>query len=192
MFGHGSIWVGRLRLVFLGRPAAPLPNPRKPIFMSQINEALNRPADIQVKGPSGDSPPLLAAGSRPRRPVANWIWPVAIVLFLALAAGLYVAVFQGGHVVKDTPASLVAAPAPAVKSVTAPAPPAPVPVVETKPAKTTRVQGIVFVPANPYAIINGRTVFVGDVVDGLAVAAISADAVTLVGNGRTNQFHVGY
>ena len=158
--------------------------------MSQINEALNHTPGIQASTPAAGVPPMLAVDPRTSRPSMNWIWPVAIVLFLLLIVALWVAISQGAHTVRTVAAN--PAPAPAAKPTAAPAPPAPAPSTQANPVKPTRVQGIIFVPANPYAIINGRTVHVGDTVDGLRVAAISADAVTLAGNGRTNQFHVGY
>jgi hypothetical protein len=42
---------------------------------------------------------------------------------------------------------------------------------------------------HPYAIVGGKTVFVGDAVDGQRVTAISPDTLTLVGNGQTNQLY---
>jgi hypothetical protein len=83
---------------------------------------------------------------------------------------------------------------------------APPPLMETKPpAKTTtapanvtsssppagpppefpvlKLQGIYFRRANPSALINGETVFVGDVVKGVKVMAIERSAVTLELNG---------
>jgi hypothetical protein len=57
-------------------------------------------------------------------------------------------------------------------------PPAPKPVL--------RLQGIVFHPTRPSAVINGKTVFVGDKVTDKRVIAIDADTVTLAGSGETN------
>jgi hypothetical protein len=60
--------------------------------------------------------------------------------------------------------------------VAAPAPPKPAPL---------RLQGILFNPRRPSAMISGKTVFVGDKVGGFRVAAIDQDSVTLAGAGQT-------
>jgi hypothetical protein len=82
--------------------------------------------------------------------------------------------------------------------VAAPAQPAPAPAsnVESnapvvavqpppKPAPL-RLQGIVFSPTSPSAMISGKTVYVGDKLGEMRVVAISQLSATLVGNGETN------
>jgi hypothetical protein len=54
-----------------------------------------------------------------------------------------------------------------------------------KPAPL-RLQGIVFNPASPSAMISGKTVFVGDKLGEMRVVAINQLSATLVGNGETN------
>lgn len=49
-----------------------------------------------------------------------------------------------------------------------------------------KLQGIVFNPRRPSAVINGRTLFVGERIAGFRVVAIGQDSATLVGGGRTN------
>lgn len=49
-----------------------------------------------------------------------------------------------------------------------------------------KIQGIAYDPVQPSAIINGKTAFVGEEVDGMRVLGISRTAVTLVVNGWTN------
>ena len=49
-----------------------------------------------------------------------------------------------------------------------------------------RLQGIVYNPRRPSALINGRIVFVGDRVRDLHVIAIRSNEVVLAGNNRTN------
>ena len=61
--------------------------------------------------------------------------------------------------------------------VAAPPPPKPAPL---------RLQGIVFNPKRPSAMINGKLVFIGDKVRDLRVMAIDQDSATLVGAGQTN------
>jgi hypothetical protein len=49
-----------------------------------------------------------------------------------------------------------------------------------------KLQGIVYNPKRPSALINGRVVFVGDRIQDLRILAIHSDAVLLAGAGRTN------
>ncbi len=61
----------------------------------------------------------------------------------------------------------------------------PAPVVQ-QPPPTPRLQGIVFDRKRPSAVINGKTVFIGDRVAGFRVVAIGRDNATLVSSTRTN------
>src|SRR5579862_7603123 len=54
------------------------------------------------------------------------------------------------------------------------------------PPAPLKLQGIVYSPHRPSALINGRVVFVGDRVRDLKVTAIHASDVLLTGEGRTN------
>lgn len=57
----------------------------------------------------------------------------------------------------------------------------------TEPAPPPlKLQGIVYNPRRPSALINGRVVFVGDRIRDLKISAIHADNVVLTGMGRTN------
>lgn len=58
----------------------------------------------------------------------------------------------------------------------------------TPPAKPAlpKLQGIVFNPRRPSAVINGKTLFLGDRVAGFRVVAIGPDSATLVSGGQTN------
>lgn len=49
-----------------------------------------------------------------------------------------------------------------------------------------RLQSIYYKPASPSVMINGRTLYVNDQVQGVTVAAIDPSSVTLVLSGRTN------
>jgi hypothetical protein len=159
--------------------------------MSQINDALKRAQDMQSKKTSSSVPPMLPAEPPPGQPGANWIWPVVVILILLLFAGLFFAISPGSHGEKK----IVAEPAPVVQMAAAPAPVPVAPATNALAAAPApapaRVQGIVFDPVHPYAIVSGKTVHVGDAVDGMRVLAISRDAVTLAGDGQTNQFRVG-
>ena len=57
--------------------------------------------------------------------------------------------------------------------------------VVTEPAPL-KLQGILFHPTRPSAVINGRLLFVGERVGELRVMAIEQDSVTLAGGGKTN------
>lgn len=49
-----------------------------------------------------------------------------------------------------------------------------------------KLQGAIYDPRRPSAVINGRTLFLGDRIRDFRVAAIRQDGVTLVGAGQTN------
>ena len=66
----------------------------------------------------------------------------------------------------------VAVPAPAVAAVTPPA------------APSFRLQAVIWNPKRPSAIINGKTVFIGDRIQQQKVVAISQDSATLSGTGE--------
>ena len=66
--------------------------------------------------------------------------------------------------------------------------PAPAPAPATPPAPTTpplslpialKLQGILYSATKPAAILNGRTVFVGDVISGITISSIQPDRITL-------------
>jgi len=53
-------------------------------------------------------------------------------------------------------------------------------------AAPLKLQGIVFNPKRPSALINGRVMFVGERIRDLRIIAIRPDSVVLSGNSRTN------
>lgn len=63
---------------------------------------------------------------------------------------------------------------------------APVAVLAPPQPAPLRLQGIVFHPRRPSAMINGKIVFVGDKIRDFRVLAIDKDTATLVGGGQTN------
>ncbi len=58
----------------------------------------------------------------------------------------------------------------------------------TPSAPPPKLQGIVWNPKRPSAVINGRTLFIGDRFGDFRVRSITADTLTLVGQGQTNVF----
>ena len=162
--------------------------------MSQINDALKRAKDTPPKNMPSSMAPMMPVDALAAEHGANWIRPAAIILVLLLIASLFIAISSGSHTGPKIIAEPAAAPAPVVQIAPAPAPapaaPAPIALAANVP-KPARIQGIVDDPVHPYAIVSGKTVYVGDQMDGQRVTAISPDAITLVGNGQTNQLHVG-
>jgi hypothetical protein len=54
-----------------------------------------------------------------------------------------------------------------------------------RPQLTFKLQGIFYRPSNPSAVVNTKTVFIGDVVNEAKVTAIDRQSVTLVLEGQT-------
>jgi hypothetical protein len=54
-------------------------------------------------------------------------------------------------------------------------------------AQIFNVQGIMYDPARPSAIVNGKTVYVGDRLGDFRVKQISKNSITLTGPGGTNE-----
>ncbi len=76
----------------------------------------------------------------------------------------------------------------ATTPLTAAVPVAPVPVAPVPPPKfpPLRLQSIFYRPSNPSVMINGRTLYRDDEIQGVIVAAINPSSVTLVLSGYTN------
>jgi hypothetical protein len=166
--------------------------------MSLINDALKRAKDAQRKNtpPSGVSPMRPIETKREERDL-SWILPVVIIL-LILVAVFFIALAMAKHTVKTIVAAPEISATQQVEAVVAPAPNPPAPpevigpaAINTDAPKQTRIQGIVNDPVHPWAIVSGKTVYVGDNLDGMRVMAISRDSITLVGNGQTNTLVVG-
>jgi len=141
--------------------------------MSQINDALKRAKQSQSPMPPAGVPPLspIDPSSSPR---SHWTLLTALLLFIAAAC------FFAGPLACDHKSSLppaetnapVAAPAPVATA--APTPSAtPVPA-----AAVPKVQGIVYAPANPVAIVNGKSVHTGDRIGDYKIKAILQNAVS--------------
>lgn len=144
--------------------------------MSLINDALKQTKQSQPQNPLVRPPSLPPA--EPTPPTGgNWLAPVLIILLLA-AAGIFVGLSLSKRALPVAAASKVVS---AVKSL-----PRVIksPVTSNTVAVTApqlpelKLQGILLA-ARPCAIVNGKTVFVGDQVYGLQITAISKDSVTL-------------
>jgi hypothetical protein len=164
--------------------------------MSMINDALKRAKESQRKNNPSGGAPLRPIEVREEERNYNWILPAIIVLLIVVAV-FFIALSVSTHKVK----AIIAAPEISTTQQVEPAPvtatPVPPPGVIGPAAiindvpKQVRVQGIFYDPVRPWAIVGGKTVYVGDDVDGMRVAEILRNSITLAGNGQTNKLLVG-
>jgi hypothetical protein len=166
--------------------------------MSLINDALKRAKEAQRKNiPSGVSPMRPIEVKREKRDL-SWILPVVIIL-LILTAIFFIGLAMAKHTFKNIVAAPEISTTQQVEAVIAPAPNPPTPppvigpaaIISTDVPTQTRVQGIFNDPVHPWAIVSGRTVYIGDDVNGMRVTAISRNSVTFTGKGQTNTLIVG-
>ena len=94
---------------------------------------------------------------------------------------------SAGESVSAPEASSAAAPAPAPVA-TAPVAAAPADAAPQTPVTfpPLRLQSIYYKPSNPSVMINGRTLYLNEEIQGVTVAGIDPSSVTLVLSGRTN------
>jgi hypothetical protein len=156
--------------------------------MSLINDALKRARESQQKNPPHGAAPLSPVEPKERN--FNWILPVLVIL-LIVAACFFIGLSLARRTVAniaDTPDVLAtqqveSASVTLLKAPTntgAPAPPA----ADAPPMK---VQGIMYDPVRPWAIVDGNTVYVGDRMGDFRVKEISKNTITLAGPGGTNE-----
>jgi hypothetical protein len=151
----------------------------------QVSSRRNIPAaslgPITVESASSSTEPV----AEPAKPVASQDPATAVAGLDRTAAKASVPVEQvsaASSPVKPT-ASLAAAGSPnqpANDSATN------VGVATEPPPSPLKLQGIIYNPRRPSAVINGRTLFLGDHFRDFRVTSIGADSVTLVGAGQTN------
>jgi hypothetical protein len=147
--------------------------------MSLINDALKR-AREQQKNPPPSVPPLRPFEPRKSGDAPQWILP-SVIIFLIVAACFLI----GLALAKRTVTQIERAPeavstTQAVEAVSAPVIREPSNAEPEIPAAPVlKVQGIVYDPVHPWAIINGKTVFVGDHLDSFRVKTINKNTVTL-------------
>lgn len=144
--------------------------------MSMINDALKRAQQSQTPNPPSGPPPLPPVEARGGRSPA-WIVILAVIMFSGGMAGFFFAQKYMKKSAQPLPATTNAAPVVVVKVVTnLPPPPPPAPSIQVE---WPRVQSILYNDANPMAIINKKTVAVGDRLGNFKVKAISHASVTL-------------
>jgi hypothetical protein len=149
--------------------------------MSQINEALKRAKKSQKSQPPNLPPglPSLSPVEPESRGTAGWI---LLVVALVVIGCFLIVLALAPH--KPLPQTDPAPPA----RVAIPAPLKPVPVqtniaiiAPPKPAPPAlRLQGILMGSGQPQAVVNGQTVFVGDIVNGFRVQLISQYNVSFI------------
>jgi len=163
--------------------------------MSRINDALKRAQRAQRTNPPPSEtkmPGMLPLESRPGNAI-GWILP-GVIGFLIVAACLFIGpalVTRTGTKAADKPKPLAAQPVnPVTISLPVPAPtappppqptPAPTPAPATPPAPPPepKLQGIVYATTRPWAIVDNKTVHVGDQLGEYRVKDISPQSVTL-------------
>ncbi|MGA3283249.1 MAG: hypothetical protein ABSD57_02165 [Verrucomicrobiota bacterium] len=167
--------------------------------MSRINDALKRAKQAQRPTPPPSLPPLPPAAPRPDPPqmpraarqpgnVLGWLLP-GVIGFLIVAACLFVglvlvtrtATKAAGEAkpLAAQPAKPVVVPAPNPTPQTPPAPPPPPPPSPPSPPPEPKLQGIVYTATRSWAIVDGKTVHVGDRLGEFRVKEISQRNVTL-------------
>lgn len=162
--------------------------------MSLVNDALKRAKQAQQENP----PQNFELAFRPVEP-ANEGQPGSPLLFFGAFVGLVIVIATAGFLIwavtsKRVPdmhaeARPVSAPVPAVvpaEPVVAPVPTNSQPEAVEPPKPELKLQGIFFNPTRPSAVVNDRTVYVGDRVSGLQVRAITPKAVILASATETN------
>jgi len=150
--------------------------------MSLINDALKRAKESQRDHPQSGARPLPPVESAARGGT-GWILVASAILFLA-ATCLFIGPALFGHKAPPVATAKVAEiPAPPAEFVSVPmsnAPPA-MPDTNLPPAapaeQVPKVQGIIFNPAHPLAIVNGKTFNVDDRVGDYQVKQILKTSV---------------
>jgi hypothetical protein len=154
--------------------------------MSRINDALKRAQRAQQKNPpfpDTKRPGLLPVQSRPGN-VIGWILP-GVIGFLIVAAFLFIGmalVTRTATKAADKPGLSAVQPANPAPLFTPTAPPPvlpPAPPLPPPPPPEPKLQGIVYAATQPWAIVDGQTVHVGDQFGEFRVKEISQRNVTL-------------
>jgi len=165
--------------------------------MSRINDALKRAQREQQKSPPlpvAKMPGLLPVASRPGS-IVGWILP-GVIGFLIVAACLFIGMAVFTRAVTEAASRPRLAAAQPVSPAAASEPvhtPVPVPATTPPPASTQRsqtppppplqsepkLQGIVYAATGAWAIVDGRTVLVGDHLGDFRVKEISLREVIL-------------
>ena len=182
--------------------------------MSLINDALKRAKAAQKNDPPAGGPPLdfrpVDPGhNAPKRPV--WLSVIGVIAPVVLIGILWKVFSTKEQPLKVEAKGVVAPTNTEASQASAPASKSPIPPPEPKPTTyqprtqalagatslalaeppALKLQGIVFHPTRPSAVISGKSVFVGDKTGNFRVTAIARDSVTLVSATETNVLTFG-
>lgn len=154
-------------------------------------------------------PPLPAVAGKGGNSLAKFLMPVGAVVVIVASIFLWQHVYKSGVVVRaearqvnSTTVAVTAAPvvpaAPKSNPVAAPVPtpqaaqtPKPTPaVVVLSPLDSIKLQGVLLDDADSTAILNGKTLSVGERINGVMVEAINSTGVTLGYNGHKKVLRV--
>jgi len=165
--------------------------------MSLINDALKQAKQSQQNNPPSGSPPPLSPVESTSRGGINWFL-LALIVLLLVAAGFFFGLSMSKPaplppttVVKRPLPQPIAAISNSVPVVTnVPSTSNAVPAVPPPPPEP-KLQGILFDPTRPSAIVDGKTIFVGGRVGGFRVTEISKNDVTLKNETETKVLRLG-
>jgi hypothetical protein len=177
--------------------------------MSLINDALKRAKaaqknDLSAGGPPLEFRPVDPGQNTPKRPV--WLIVAGVVAAVVLVGVLWKVCSTKEGPLKVEAKGVTAPTNSEATQASAPAGKSPIPPPEPKPTTyqprtqalagatsvalaeppALKLQGIVFHPTRPSAVISGKTVFIGDKAGDFRVTAIGRDSVTVVSATETN------
>jgi hypothetical protein len=167
--------------------------------MSLINDALKKAS--QTPTPTTPAPtkePLRVATHTPAPRWPLFVIPPLVAIVFATGTFMVLRGWQSQRTVLARESAVETAPTetkslpPATTAATPVAPvtttPAPAPTNTTVAAPaafpTLKLQGVIWNPRRPSAVINGKSLFVGEKVERAVVTAIEQDAVTVTWNGE--------
>jgi hypothetical protein len=150
--------------------------------MSLINDALKQARKTPPPNTPSALPPLVPHSEGPR--LLAWLMP-AVVIVLIMAAIFFIGWTVAHHSVRPIVLAPEITDAPSLPPAPSSQPAVTPPPVESppplNPPDAPKLQGISYSPTAPAAIVNGKTVHIGDQYREYKVKAISKFTVTLVG-----------
>jgi hypothetical protein len=148
--------------------------------MSLINDALKQARKAPPRNLPAALPPLRPAADHSSL-VPPWLWP-SVAILLVVAAIFFIGWTAAHRSVQAGVTTPLPASAPVVTlPPPAPKPPAAEPPPPLNPPAAPKLQGIFYSPTAPSAIVDGKSVHLGDPVGEYHVKAISKFTVTLIG-----------
>ena len=159
--------------------------------MSLINDALKKAS--QTPTPTTPAPtkePLHVATHTPAPRWPLFVVPPLVAIVFATGTFMVMRGWYGTRPVSAKEAQVETTSEPTVAAVVAPAP-KPEPLITNAVAAvpaaafpTLKLQGVIWSPSRPSAVINGKSVFVGEKVERALVTAIEQDSVKVTLNGE--------